>query len=71
MLVIENRQQLVEKIKNTDVNANSGEDLHTLAKHVAAEAVEKCVKERETRVDTFLAELYTERDRKIEVIATA
>jgi ditrans,polycis-polyprenyl diphosphate synthase len=71
MSVIENRQQLVEKIKkSTDVVSANGENLQALAKHVATEAVEKCANEHETRVETFLGELYAERCKKVEIIET-
>ena len=68
MSVIENRKHLVDKIKNSDVDTTSGENLHTLAKHVATEAVETCVKEHEKRVESFLDELYDERCKKIQLI---
>ena len=68
MSVIENRKHLVDKIKNSDVDTSSGDNLHVLAKHVATEAVEKCVNEHEKRVEDFLDELYDERCRKLQLI---
>ena len=68
MSVIENRKHLVEKIKNTEVDSINGENLQALARNVAKEAVEKCVKEHESRVESFLEELYAERSKKLELI---
>jgi len=61
MSVIENRKHLVDKIKNSDVDTSSGDNLHVLAKHVATEAVEKCVNEHEKRVEDFVRKLIATR----------
>jgi hypothetical protein len=66
MNVIENRKELIEKIKNKDGIA---EDLHALTKVVASEAIEKSLSERNERCDSFLDELYTKRRNEIHTLA--
>ena len=69
MVVIENRKELVDKIRSKEIE--NVEKLQSLAKHVAVEAVEKCVKEHEERVGTFLNELNCKRMKKIELLAAS
>jgi hypothetical protein len=66
MIVIENRKELIEKIKNKD---SAAEDLQALTKYVANEAIEKCLNERNDRCDTFLDQLYTKRRNYIHMLA--
>jgi hypothetical protein len=68
MNVIENRKELIDKIKNKD---GAGEDLRTLTKFVAGEAIEKSLAERNERCDSFLDELHTKRRNYIHMLANS
>ena len=59
MNVIENRKELVDKIKSKEIEDVG--DLHNVAKHVAVEAVEMCIKQYDERTSCFLDDLYDKR----------
>lgn len=69
MIVIENRKELVDKIKSKDIE--NSENLQSLAKHVASEAVESCIKQRKERTCLFLKDLNAKREHDIHVLALA
>ena len=77
MVVIENRKELVDKIKIsastsselTDATSSAA-NLKVLAKTVAVEAVDNCIKQHNGRVSAFLADLYAERMGAIHTLAS-
>ncbi len=71
MKVIENRKELVEKIKNREVGNDKDEDLHAIAKHVAVEAVENCITQHKERTSNFLNGLYEKREKSVDLFAVA
>lgn len=83
MHAIENRQQLIDRIRQKDlsssVQSNHGSEaasnnqtssLQALAKHVASEAVDTCLREHDKRTSQFTAELKQRRLDKIESMLT-
>jgi hypothetical protein len=71
MTVIENRKELVDKIKNREVGNSHDEDLQALAKHVAVEAVENCITQHKERTSRFLSGLYEKREKSIDLLAVS
>ena len=82
MHAIENRQQLIDQIKQKELKGLSqsssnqpfhgsetpNQNLQALAKHVASEAIDKCLKEHGKRTSQFTSELKQKRLEKIESI---
>jgi len=71
MRVIENRKELVDKIKKIEVENGNDEDLHVLAKHVAVEAVENCIAQHKERTSNFLNALYEKREKSVDLLAAS
>jgi hypothetical protein len=67
MTVIENRKELVERIKRKEID-DSG-DLQNVTKYVAVEAVDKSMKQYQERTKHFLDDLYEKRDNYIHLLA--
>jgi hypothetical protein len=67
MTVIENRKELVERIKRKEID--DSEDLHSVTKYVAVEAVDKCMKQYQERTSHFLDDLSEKRDNYIHLLA--
>ncbi len=68
MIVIENRKELVDQIKSKEMDVGQ-ESLNRVAKHVAAEAVDKCAKQHRERSRLFLDDLYKKRFETIRLLA--
>ncbi|CAF1102947.1 unnamed protein product [Brachionus calyciflorus] len=69
MFVIENRKELVDKLKNKGIDDQ--EDLQQLAKHVANEAIENSIRQHKDRSQSFLDNLNSKRDSFFHQIATS
>lgn len=67
MIVIENRKELVDKIKSKEIE--NPENLQSLAKHVANQAIENCINQRKDRTSKFLKELNSNRLNEFQKIA--
>ena len=80
MNVIENRKQLIDQIKQRELEGSTNQpfngsepssNLQALAKHAASEAIDKCSKEHEKRTNEFLLDLNQRRLDRIENILQA
>lgn len=67
MNVIENRKELIDKIKIKEID--NAENLHDLANGVASEAFENSIRQYEERTNSYLNELYKKRFQNIELLA--
>jgi hypothetical protein len=67
MTVIENRRELVDRIKRKEID--DSEDRQNVTKYVAVEAVDKCMRQYQQRTSHFLDELYKKRAHVTQLLA--